>query len=164
MEEIIKIMLKKENEKHGKIFDKVLSILTNSEKIKDSFELFGEQVKEKYNINYEIESFQEKHFSITNANAKKDYSFTFDLQEFPNIKITKIDNIEIFNLSFDNQSNTITGKPLVAATTQLDIYFYCTTDDTKTTYRKTIPFIINADPKDLWQNMPFPKDSLFFKN
>ena len=163
MEEIIKIMLKKENEKHGKIFDKVLSILTNSEKIKDSFELFSEQVKEKYNINYEIESFQEKHFSITNANAKKDYSFTFDLQEFPNIKITKIDNIEVFNLSFDNQSNTITGKPLVAATTQLDIYFYCTTDDTKTTYRKTIPFIINADPKDLWQNMPFPKDSLFYK-
>ena len=163
MEEIIKIMLKKENEKHGKIFDKVLSILTNSEKIKDSFDLFSEQVKEKYNINYEIESFQEKHFPITNANAKKDYSFTFDLQEFPNIKITKIDNIEVFNLSFDDQSNTITGKPLVAATTQLNIYFYCTTDDTKTIYRKTIPFIINADPKDLWQNMPFPKDSLFYK-
>ena len=54
MEEIIKTMLKKENEKHGKIFDKILSILTNSEKIKDSFNLFSEQVKEKYNINYEI--------------------------------------------------------------------------------------------------------------
>ena len=114
-------------------------------------------------MNYEIEAFIEKHFPIANANAKKEYSFTFDMEEFPNIKIIKIDNIEPFNLCFNPENNTITGKPGVSASTQVDIYFCSETDITKTTYKKTVPFVINADPKDLWQNTPFPQDSIYYK-
>ena len=163
MEEIIKTILRNENTQNEKIFNRVLSKLTNSEKIKETFNQFCNQIKEKYNMNYEIEAFIEKHFPIANANAKKEYSFTFDMGEFPNIKIIKIDNLEAFNLCFNPENNTITGKPVVSATTQIDIYFCSETDITKTTYKKTVPFVINADPKDLWQNTPFPQDSIYYK-
>lgn len=164
MEQLIRSVLSQEAANDvPKVFNKVLAQLINSEKIRTLSNQLNEMVKEAYTMNYEIETFQEAHLPISNANAKKDYSFTFNLQDFPRIRLTRISDLELFGLSFNPETNTISGKPLVAATTQLELFFYCESDPAKTERKKLIPFIINADPKDLWQNISFPKDSLYYK-
>ena len=90
MDEIIQTIIKGEHpngQPNPRVVAKVLSILSQSEKISSLAHQLQEEVKEKYQIHYEIESFQDAHLPIANANAKKDYNFSFNLEEFPHIHI-----------------------------------------------------------------------------
>ena len=166
MDEIIQTIIKGEHpngQPNPRVVAKVLSILSQSEKISSLAHQLQEEVKEKYQIHYEIESFLEAHLPIANANAKKDYNFSFNLEEFPHIHISRISHLEELGLIFSPDTRTIEGKPTMAASTELEIYFYCTTDPDLIERVKRVPFIINPDPKDLWQNIPLDKEVCFYK-
>ena len=166
MDEIIQTIINAEYpnaQPNPRVAAKVLSILSQSEKISSLAHQLQEEVKEKYQIHYEIESFQDAHLPIANANAKKDYNFSFNLQEFPHIHISRISHLEELGLTFSPDTRTIEGKPTMAASTELEIHFYCTTDPDLIERVKRVPFIINPDPKDLWQNIPLDKEARFYK-
>ena len=166
MDEIIQTIIKGEHpngQPNPRVVAKVLSILSQSEKISSLAHQLQEEVKEKYQIHYEIESFLEAHLPIANANAKKDYNFSFNLEEFPHIHISRISHLEELGLTFSPDTRTIEGKPTMAASTELEIHFYCTTDPDLIERVKRVPFIINPDPKDLWQNIPLDKEARFYK-
>lgn len=137
---------------HARIAELTKSISDNKNKIIEIFDMYREK-----------EEFKETHLAVTNANAKKEYDFVFDLENFPNIIIKEVRNLDTLGLEFDNESNRIFGIPTIASTIDLHIVFYNKTDVNKSEEIKTIPFIVNADPKDLWLNKASDQNAKYAK-
>lgn len=167
MEKYIKILLEKNNISSSKLTDKVISRLIQSAKVEEIYKAIlshNQDIMNIFNRYSESEKFKDFHLVIPNANAKTDYSFQLDISSFPNIKIKEIKNLEDLGLSFDSDSLTLSGKPILATQTDLQIVFYNEKDDTKSEEIKTVHFIVNADPKDLWRNIPSSKDIKYWKD
>ncbi|WP_426479777.1 PP2C family serine/threonine-protein phosphatase [Chryseobacterium sp. CBSDS_008] len=109
----------------------------------------------------EKEEFKEVHWVLKNASAKQFYEFSFDMEDFPNIKIQKIGNLNETGLSFEN--GKISGTPVANNMYHLDIQFYHVHDQNQMETKK-IQLFVNADPKDLWKNIPGDKNAAFYKS
>lgn len=108
----------------------------------------------------EKEEFKEAHWVLKNAHSNKFYEFSFDMEEFPNIRIQKIGNLEEAGLSFDQ--NKISGTPTINNVYHLEIEFYHIGDEKNADVKK-VDLFVNADPKDLWKNIPTNENDLFYK-
>lgn len=108
----------------------------------------------------EKEEFKDAHWVLKNASAKQFYEFTFDMEDFPNIQIQNIGNIEETGLTFEN--NRISGIPVTNNMYHLDIQFYHIHDQHQMETKK-IQLFVNADPKDLWKNIPSDTNAAFYK-
>jgi serine/threonine protein phosphatase PrpC len=122
------------------------------------------QIIEIFKMYREKEEFKDTHFTIPNATAKKEYEFVMDISNFPNIKIKEIRNIDQVGLQFDSDSNKIYGTPTIAGSFDLDLVFYNVQDESKSEEIKVVPFLTNADPKDLWKDIPSDKNIRYAKN
>ncbi|MEJ5993300.1 PP2C family serine/threonine-protein phosphatase [Pedobacter sp. Du54] len=166
MEAFLKQILSENNIEPNKLVNQTITKLVDNAKIAElakSIVSIKNQIIEIFMIYKNKEEFKEKHIVIANANAKKEYDFTFDLQEFPNIAIKEIKNLDIVGLQFDPETNQIFGTPTVANTVNLDLVFYSKTDEKQSTDIKTVPFIVNADPKDLWKDKASDKNLKYAK-
>ena len=94
---------------------------------------------------------------------KKEYNFSFNTALYPAIRITSIKNLDLVGLTFDPEQVCISGTPTNADQIDIQIEFFSINDDDMTTEIKTVPFIVNADPKDLWTNKPSPEEGPFPK-
>lgn len=153
MEKFIKQLLTENNIEQNNIVDNTISKLIDNAKVAEltkSISVIKKQLIEIFNMYREKEEFKDKHIVIENANAKKEYDFMIDLQEFTNIVIKEIRNLDTIGLDFDTETNRIFGTPTVANTVDLHIVFYNKNDDNKSEDIKIVPFVVNADPKDLW--------------
>ncbi|CAD7797392.1 hypothetical protein CHRY9390_00161 [Chryseobacterium aquaeductus] len=121
------------------------------------------QILQIFKMHKEKEEFRDSYFTVPNANVKKEYAYTFDLSPYPSIVIKEIKNLESVGLNFDAENLRIHGVPTNANTIEIQIIFFSKNDENLHEEIKTIPFIVNADPKDLWLNKPSPKDSRFSK-
>lgn len=167
MEKFIKNLLEIHQISSSKITDKVISRLINSAKVEELYKTilsYNQDIMNIFSRYKESEEFKEFHLVIPNANAKAEYSFQFDISNFPNIKIKEIRNLEELGLSYDNETFILSGKPLLATQTELQIVFYNEKDETQSEEIKTIHFVVNADPKDLWKNIPSSKDIKYWKD
>lgn len=167
MEKFIKNLLEIHQISSSKITDKVISRLINSAKVEDIYKTilsYNQDIMNIFNRYKESEEFKEFHLVIPNANAKAEYSFQLDISNFPNIKIKEIRNLEALDLTFDNETLILSGKPLLATQTELQIVFYNEKDETQSEDIKTVHFVVNADPKDLWKNIPSSKDIKYWKD
>ena len=93
MEQYIKYLFEKNNIPASKLTDKVIQKLTESVKVEEIYKTILSHNQEIMNIfeQYkESEEFKEHHLVIPNANVNTDYSFKFDISNFPNIKIKEI--------------------------------------------------------------------------
>lgn len=108
----------------------------------------------------EKEEFKEAHWVLKNAHSNKFYEFSFDMEEFPNIRIQKIGNLEEAGLNFDQ--NKISGTPTINNVYHLEIEFYHVGDEKNVDVKK-VDLFVNADPKDLWKNIPTNENDLFYK-
>lgn len=108
----------------------------------------------------EKEEFKEAHWVLKNAHSNKFYEFSFDMEEFPNIRIQKIENLEESGLNFDQ--NKISGTPTINNVYHLEIGFYHVGDEKNVDVKK-VDLFVNADPKDLWKNIPTNENDLFYK-
>ncbi|MCJ7933074.1 MAG: protein phosphatase 2C domain-containing protein [Chryseobacterium sp.] len=115
---------------------------------------------EKAVIDKEREEFKEVHWVLKNANSKQFYEFSLEMEEFPNITILKIENLEETGLIFEN--NTLSGIAAAHNMYDLDIAFFHTRD-VHTIAVKKVQLFINADPKDLWKNIPSDREADFYK-
>ncbi|MBE4947556.1 PP2C family serine/threonine-protein phosphatase [Chryseobacterium culicis] len=109
----------------------------------------------------EKEEFKDVHWVLKNASAKQFYEFRFDMEDFPNISIQHISGLEETGLAFDN--NTISGTPVTNNMYDLDVQF-CHIHDQNLMETKKIQLFVNADPKDLWKNIPSDKNAAFYKS
>lgn len=121
------------------------------------------QIIEIFNMQKEIEAFKESHFYIKNANAKELYEFSFNIDAFPNIEIDNIRNLDKIGLEFIAANKTITGKPLISCQIELEIVFHSKSDPLKNQNIKLIPFIVNANPRDLWKDIPSQQGDIYAK-
>ncbi|MFC6268982.1 PP2C family serine/threonine-protein phosphatase [Frigoriflavimonas asaccharolytica] len=166
MEDYLRKLLTEFEIKNSKAVESTLSKLADNQKLIDISKTIKElniSMIELFTMHKEKEEFKEAHIIIPNANAKKEYQFTFDLSLFPNIRIQEINNLESVGLQFDAEKARIYGVPTVAETIDIQIVFFNKNDENLETDIKVASFIVNADPKDLWLNKPSPADSRFFK-
>ncbi|WP_259828871.1 PP2C family serine/threonine-protein phosphatase [Chryseobacterium pyrolae] len=115
---------------------------------------------EKAAIYREKEEFKEVHLVLKNASSKQFYEFSFEMDDFPNIKIKNIANLQESGLTFEN--NRISGIPYTSSVHDLDIEFYHTHDQNSTEIKK-VHLFVNADPKDLWKNIPSDTNDIYYK-
>ncbi|MGK6343003.1 PP2C family serine/threonine-protein phosphatase [Chryseobacterium sp. DT-3] len=115
---------------------------------------------EKTVIYREKEEFKEVHLVLKNASSKQFYEYRFEMEDFPNIRIKNIVNLRETGLTFEN--NTISGIPYVNSVHDLDIEFYHIYDENCLETKK-VHLFVNADPKDLWKNIPADINAVFFK-
>lgn len=166
MEQYIKYLFEKNNIPASKLTDKVIQKLTESVKVEEIYKTILSHNQEIMNIfeQYkESEEFKEHHLVIPNANVNTDYSFKFDISNFPNIKIKEIRNIENLGLFFDNETLTLSGKPITSTQKQLEIVFYNEKNENQTEEIKVVHFVVNADPRSLFISIPVSKDIKFWK-
>lgn len=116
--------------------------------------------KETSVIEREKEEFREAHWVLKNAYSNKFYEFSFDMEAFPNIKIQNIGNLEDTGLIFEH--HTISGIPAANNVYHLNIEFYHTGDEKNIDIKK-LDLFVNADPKDMWKNIPGDKRDAFYK-
>ncbi|MGN7785993.1 PP2C family serine/threonine-protein phosphatase [Niabella sp. 22666] len=143
----------------------LLKLIDNSRiaALSKSITAIKQEIIDIFNMYKNKEDFKESYISITNANAKKEYEYLFDMQQFPDIDIKEIRNLEKVGLQFDTSNYRIFGTPSIANTIDLQIVFYSKTDQHKTEDIKIVSFIINADPKDLWKDIPSDKNLKYAK-
>lgn len=123
---------------------------------------FGAKKKtmEKAVIDKEKEAFKEAHWVLKNAGSNQFYEFSFDMDDFPNIRIKNIGNIEETGLVFEN--NKISGIPVISNIYDLNIEFYHIHDE-KSIDIKKVQLFVNANPRDLWKNIPGNENAAFYK-
>ena len=167
MEDQLNNLLSEFNIENTKVVEKTVLKLAHNSKVFEltkSIKEIKNQIIEIFKMKRDSEEFIEAHFPIPNANAKKEYNFTFDLSLFPAIKIKEIKNLDLVGLQFDDEKSCIYGVPSVANTIDIHIVFFNKNDENLLTDTKVVPFIVNADPKDLWLDKPSPTDSRFYKD
>ena len=119
MENLLTQILKEKEIENSKIVDTTISKLMENEKVYElskSIKEIKQQILDIFYMNIHKEEFREAHIYIPNANAKKEYNYTFDMSSFPSIKIRDIKNLELVGLQFDEEKNTIFGTPTIANT------------------------------------------------
>ncbi|MBD8081876.1 PP2C family serine/threonine-protein phosphatase [Chryseobacterium caseinilyticum] len=166
MKSLLQEVLKENQIESNKIVNSTVEKLTDNAKIYElskSIKNLKSQILQIFTMHRDREEFRESYITIPNANVKKEYNFTFDLSKYPSIFIKEIKNIETVGLQFDTEKSCIHGIPTQANTIQIEIVFFNKNDENLQEDIKIIPFIVNADPKDLWLNKPSPKDSRFAK-
>jgi len=164
MEKFLNDILKEYNIERNKIIDSTILKLMDNAKVSElskSITDLKSQILQIFNMNKAKEEFKEAQIYIPNGNAKKEYVFTFDMSSFPLIKINDIKNLDQVGLQFDAEKACISGIPNNANQIDIEIEFFNIEDENLEIDIKKIPFIVNADPKDLWLNKPSPKDSRF---
>ena len=155
--------MKNHNIYDGKITDRVVSKLLTQTEIQNSLQQIIEAQKKIMHeaiIYKEREEFADAFFPIINANSKKKYEFVFPMEQFPNIRIKDVSGLDLAGLSFEE--NTIKGIPSESDTYDLKIEFFHVHDQENVDFKKAQLFV-NADPKDLWKNIPSDEEAPFHK-
>ena len=163
MEDTIRQILKNHNIQDNKTMDKVISKLLTQTEIQNNIKLIIEAqntIMHEAIIYKEREEFADAFFPITNAHSKKKYEFVFPMEQFPNIRIKNISGLDLAGLNFEE--NTIKGIPFESDTYDLKIEFFHTNDEENFEFKKAQLFV-NADPKDLWKNIPSDIEAPFHK-
>lgn len=165
MKSLLKEILQENKIENNKIAEKTIEKLTDNTKVEELSKTIAAlkvQILQIFMMYKDKEEFKESHFPIPNANAKKDYNFIFDMSLYPSIKIKEIRNLDSVGLIYDAETSSIIGVPTAANTIEIQIVFNSKDEDGDDEI-KVIPFIVNADPKDLWLNKPSPADGRFPK-
>jgi hypothetical protein len=166
MKSLLQDVLKEHQIESNKIVDITIEKLTDNAKIYElskTIKNLRSQILQIFTMHKEKEEFKDSYFTVPNANVKKEYSYTFDLSSYPTILIKEIRNLDAVGLQFDAGKNCIHGTPTHANTIEIQIIFFNKNDEKLHEDIKAIPFIVNADPKDLWLNKPSSRDSRFPK-
>ena len=145
------------------MMDKVVSKLLAQEEIQNNLQLIidaQKKIMQEAMIYKEREEFADAFFPITNANSGKKYEFILPMEQFPNIRIKDISGLDLAGLSFEE--NTIKGIPFESDTYDLKIEFFHI-HDFENIESKKVQLFVNADPKNLWKNIPSDKEAPFHK-
>jgi len=103
---------------------------------------------------------------VPNATQNSPYSFCLgsDFKERNKLESLSIKGLEDSQLSFDEESYTISGKPTINGAITLSFYFKVEGESpSQEESVKEVVLFINPDPKLLWKNIPSNTEALFWK-
>lgn len=166
VETFLKQLLSESNIAPDKFSDSTVARLTHNAKINElarSITAARKLALTIFHMYKETEEFKDSQVILPNAVSRKYYEYRFDLSLFPNIRIQEIKNLDKAGLTFDTASAMIYGTPTAALSMDLQVLFSSCQESNQVEDIKVIPFIVNADPKDLWLNKPSNKNDLFAK-
>jgi len=97
------------------------------------------------------------HLQIPNATVNKYYECKIDLEKLGNneIEYTGIKDIELYGLEYSKEKGVLSGIPIKSGDFKLSFLFRMIGEnENEPLHVKPISFIINADPKSLWNDIP----------
>ncbi len=98
-----------------------------------------------------------QHLQIPNAAVNKFYEYKIDIPALGKneIVLTKIDDLQQFGLQYNNETEILSGTPIISGDFKINLQFRIKGEDDEAPLNiKPISLIINADPKSLWKNIP----------
>ena len=104
--------------------------------------------------------------SLPNGTVNKKYEGTLDFIKlgWNDIIYVAIKNLEVTGLEFNNESQLLTGNPIVSGDLKIKLLFRIDGEaEDSELNEKTITLIINPDPKTLWKNIGSDKNDSFWK-
>jgi len=129
-----------------------------------------DQVQEKQNIimshwdkKVKLDDIKQASLVMPNATAGKAYTFTLDITKKPFDDIVAYDVLlpENVGLSYDAATNSISGNPLVSG--DYTMLFKFQIADSEDWYEKPVRFVVNANPKSLWKDLPSNQEDPYWK-
>lgn len=166
MDDFLRYVLDKHTDIDNILYDKLINRLLAKEEVGKSLEWiqrFQDNLIKYFMMYQEIEEFKEEHLVLPNGEVNRGYTYTFDLAKYPNLIITKIAGLEELGLVFSLDDNTISGTPTNMTSSKIDIYFSHKkgNDKEKEEEVKSIYFMINANPRSLWKDLPSDPEGMF---
>ena len=97
-----------------------------------------------------------QHLPIPNGTVGKPYTYKFDISKLGHGEIiyTRIDHLEPYGLVYDNETETISGTPILSGDFKISLQFKIKGEsESLDLNQKPLTLVINADPKSLWKNI-----------
>ena len=139
----------------GKNIDAVIQILSQQEMLMKQWE-----------IKTRIDKIINQHVLVPNGSVNKPYQATLDFEKlnWQEIIAYEIEGLEDIGLVYDVDPKTISGIPSVSGDFKISFKFRISGEEEKEDWNlKTIPLIINPDPKSLWKSNTSDKEDKFWK-
>lgn len=121
---------------------------------------------DKWRIKNRISEILEFSLRVPNATAGKQYDAPIDFIKlgWDDITYSSFENITELGLTYNNETGKLSGIPLKSGDYKIALKFKLNEEDENAeVHIKYIPFIINADPKSLWKNIPSNKEDVYWK-
>jgi serine/threonine protein phosphatase PrpC len=138
-----------------KNIDAVIQILSQQETLMKQWE-----------IKTRIDKIINQYVLIPNGSVNKPYQATLDFEQlnWQEIIAYEIEGLEDIGLVFDVEHKVISGTPSASGDFKISFMFRISGEEEKEDWNlKTIPLIINPDPKSLWKDNPSDKEDKFWK-
>ncbi|TND08562.1 MAG: hypothetical protein FD123_2066 [Bacteroidetes bacterium] len=113
-----------------------------------------------------IEDIRTKHIQLPNATVGKPYSFEFSLAKMglQHIEEFEIDGFSELGLNFDKATGILSGAPGMKGEHKIKFRYKLDFGaEERSFHEKELTFVVNPDPKSLWQNLPSDKEDKFWK-
>ncbi len=128
-------------------------------------EIFAHQrtLMNKWSLHSRLIALKEQPFTIPNAKVGTPYSTFLDFEAlgWQDVKEISFPDLERTGLQYDSSTHTINGTPKESGDFKICLAFKLGADETL--HEKTIPFIVNPDPKTLWKDLESNREELFWK-
>lgn len=156
MDDFLKYVLDNHTQIDKKLHEKLVNRLLVKEGVDKSLEwlrVFQSSIVGHFMMYQEIEEFKEEHLILPNGEVNRLYEYIFNLDSYPNLTITKIEGIEVLNLTYNSDTKTISGVPNSMTSTKIDIYFSHKKEAKESEEIKAVYLMVNANPRNLWKDL-----------
>lgn len=133
----------------------VTEILTYQNMLMDKWQLFNR-----------ITTIQEQPFTIPNATAGKPYEAVIDRdqQGWVDMEVIELNGLEDTGLQYDAETGSITGTPTAHGDRKLVLRYRLQQEPEEAEpHEKSIPLVINPNPRLLWKNLGSDATDLYWK-
>lgn len=106
------------------------------------------------------------YIQLPNGTQGKEYQFVLDVSKLGlyELKFFELIGLESCGLTFDNAIKTIKGIPTLSGEFQIKLkYKFTDVTDDNPFLEKSIPLVINPDPRSLWKNLPSDQTAKYWK-
>jgi hypothetical protein len=120
-----------------------------------------DMLKKNWNIQNKVADIMDKQVIIPNGSVNKPYEAVLDLIKYgiTGLKFTNIEGLDKYGLSYNGDTQTISGTPIESGDFKLTLQFRMEEEqDDSELNEKIISLVINADPKSLWKDIPSDLD------
>jgi serine/threonine protein phosphatase PrpC len=137
-----------------------------SEKIVEQIRNHQQVLMENWKLKNRIYDIVVQQIVIPNGKVGEPYQAKIDLENLNlrDLSYATIETDSETGLSFDKETNSITGTPVKSGDFKFKFLFRVKGEpENITLHEKQLLIIINPDPKTLWKNLPSDKNAIFWK-
>lgn len=147
------------------LFDAFTSDENNIEAVAQIIET-KKMLTEKWKISNRVEDIRLQAVSIPNGTVGKQYYAHLDFTKlgWTDIAFAEIEDIDSLGLRYNGQHQIIEGIPLESGDKKLNLRFRIQGEpEDSTLHIKTLPIVINPNPRSLWKNIPSDQADIYWK-